>query len=83
MVFNYNLNYLLKMENAEEVLQVLERFTKLKQKEIPKELDDYLLFVAKTGDTVYRWPMIKQLFHEKLVSVITDFHDTTPSIAGK
>lgn len=69
------------MENPEEVLQLLERFTKLKQKEIPRELDDYLGFVARTGDTVYRWAIVKHLFREKLVHVITDFHDNTPSIA--
>lgn len=71
------------MENPEEVLQLLERFTKLKQKEIPRELDDYLGFVARTGDTVYRWAIVKHLFRAKLVHVITDFHDNTPSIAGK
>ncbi|XP_055633235.1 serine/threonine-protein phosphatase 4 regulatory subunit 2 [Toxorhynchites rutilus septentrionalis] len=69
------------MENPEEVLQLLERFTKLKQKEIPRELEDYLGFVARTGDTVYRWAIVKHLFREKLVHVITDFHDNTPSIA--
>lgn len=69
------------MENPEEVLQLLERFTKLKQKEIPRELDEYLSFVARTGDTVYRWAIVKHLFREKLVHVITDFHDNTPSIA--
>lgn len=69
------------MENAEEVFQILERFSKLKQKDIPKELDDYLCFVAKTGDTVYRWPMIKHLFREKLMQVIKDFYESTPSIA--
>lgn len=69
------------MENAEEVFQILERFSKLKQKDIPKELDEYLCFVAKTGDTVYRWPMIKHLFREKLMQVIKDFYESTPSIA--
>ncbi|XP_055540403.1 serine/threonine-protein phosphatase 4 regulatory subunit 2 [Wyeomyia smithii] len=70
------------MENPEEVLQLLERFTKLKQKEIPRELDDYLSFVARTGDTVYRWAVVKHLFREKLLHVITDFHDNTPRLAG-
>ncbi|XP_058826028.1 serine/threonine-protein phosphatase 4 regulatory subunit 2 [Topomyia yanbarensis] len=69
------------MENPEEVLQLLERFTKLKQKEIPRELDDYLGFVARTGDTVYRWAVVKQLIRTKLMHVITDFYDNTPSIA--
>lgn len=71
------------MENSEEVLQILERFTKLKPKDIPKELDDYLGYVAKTGDTVYRWSHVKYLFREKLIRVIKDFHETTPSIEGK
>lgn len=70
------------MENSEEVLQILERFTKLKQKDIPKELEDYLCYVAKTGDTVFQWSNVKYLFREKLVHVIKDFHDTTPSIDG-
>lgn len=69
------------MENPEEVLQLLERFTKLKQKEIPRELEDYLSFVARTGDTNFPWAIVKHLFREKLVHVITDFHDNTPSIA--
>ncbi|XP_055388975.1 serine/threonine-protein phosphatase 4 regulatory subunit 2 [Condylostylus longicornis] len=68
------------MENAEEVLQILERFTKLKQKDIPKELDEYLAYVAKTGDTVFTWANIKYLFREKLIHVIKDFHDSTSNV---
>lgn len=70
------------LENAEEVLQILERFTKQKSKDIPPELDEYLNYVAKTGDTVYRWPTVQYLFHEKLSRVIKEFHDTTASIEG-
>lgn len=66
---------MLMMENAEEILQVLERFTKLKQKEIPRELEDYLCFVAKTGDTIFRWTNIKALYREKLIGVIKQFHE--------
>ncbi|KFB35038.1 AGAP002501-PA-like protein [Anopheles sinensis] len=69
------------MENQEEILLLLERFTKSKQKDIPRELEDYLNFVARTGDTLYGWVLVKPLFREKLVNVITDFHDNTPSIA--
>ncbi|XP_058117353.1 serine/threonine-protein phosphatase 4 regulatory subunit 2 [Anopheles ziemanni] len=71
----------MKMENQEEILLLLERFTKSKQKDIPRELEDYLNFVARTGDTLYGWVLVKPLFREKLVNVITDFHDNTPSIA--
>lgn len=73
---------MLALENAEEVLQILERFTQQKSKDIPRELEEYLRYVAKTGDTVYRWPDIQYLFREKLISVMKDFHDTTPSIEG-
>lgn len=72
-----------KMDNAEEIFMILERFSKSKQKDIPKELDDYLAFVAKTGDTVYQWQLLKHLFREKLMQVIKDFYESTPSIAGK
>lgn len=71
------------MENAEEVMQILERFTRLKQKEIPKELDDYLQYVAKTGDTVFKWASLKYLFREKLLNVIKHFHDTSPRVDGE
>lgn len=71
------------MENRDEVLQMLERFTRLKQKEVPRELEDYLSFVARTGDTVYPWPAVKYFFRTKLSLVIMDFHDNTPSIAGR
>lgn len=69
------------MENAEEIQLVLERYSRLKPKEIPEELEEYLTFVAKTGDTVFKWPLIQHLFREKLMNVITEFHDTTPSIS--
>ena len=74
---------MLGLENAEEILQILDRFTKLKSKDIPLELEDYLLYVAKTGDPVYRWATVQYLFREKLISVIKEFHDTTASIEGK
>ncbi|GLV31240.1 Protein phosphatase 4 regulatory subunit 2-related protein [Carabus blaptoides fortunei] len=68
------------MENAEEILQCLDEFSKLKPKDIPRELEEYLCFVAKTGDPVYQWPLIKCLFREKLVSVITEFYEACPSV---
>lgn len=73
---------MLALENADEILQILDRFTKQKSKDIPPELEDYINYVAKTGDTVYRWPTIQYLFREKLRNVIKDFHDTTASIEG-
>ncbi|XP_049944248.1 serine/threonine-protein phosphatase 4 regulatory subunit 2-like [Schistocerca serialis cubense] len=67
------------MENQEEVLQSLEDFAKMKPKEIPKELEEYLEYVAKTGDPVYQWSAVKCLFREKLLKVITDFYESCPT----
>lgn len=68
------------MENPEEILHSLEEFSKLKPKDIPRELEEYLCFVAKTGDPVYQWGTIKSLFREKLINVITDFYESCPSV---
>ncbi|CAH1389307.1 unnamed protein product [Nezara viridula] len=68
------------MDNAEEFMHSLEEFSKLKPKDIPRELEDYLGYVAKTGDPVFKWSIIKCLFREKLLNVITDFYESTLSI---
>lgn len=68
------------MENAEEVLQLLEEFTRTRPKDIPKELDDYLGYVAKTGDPMYQWNLVKNLFREKLIKVITEFFESTLTV---
>ncbi|XP_076166992.1 uncharacterized protein LOC143146537 [Ptiloglossa arizonensis] len=68
------------MENLEEVLQVLDEFQKMRPSEIPRELEDYLCWVAKTGDPVYQWSLIKTLFREKLTRVMTDFYESCPTL---
>lgn len=68
------------MENVEEVFHILEEFSKRKPKTIPQELNEYLAYVARTGDPVYQWALVKSLFKEKLLNVITDFYETTPGI---
>ncbi|CAG9100983.1 unnamed protein product [Plutella xylostella] len=68
------------MENAEEILHFLEEFSKRKPKSIPQELNEYLAYVARTGDPVYQWSLVKSLFKEKLLNVITDFYETTPGL---
>ncbi|XP_032678816.1 serine/threonine-protein phosphatase 4 regulatory subunit 2-like [Odontomachus brunneus] len=68
------------MENLEEVLQALDEFQKMRPTEIPRELEEYLCWVAKTGDPVYQWPMIKTLFREKLTRVMTDFYESCPTL---
>lgn len=68
------------MENPEEILHSLEEFSKMKPKDIPRELEEYLCYVAKTGNPVYQWPTIKSLFREKLINVITEFYESCPAI---
>ncbi|XP_046625810.1 serine/threonine-protein phosphatase 4 regulatory subunit 2 [Neodiprion virginianus] len=68
------------MENPEEVLQALDEFQKLRPADIPKELEEYLSWVAKTGDPVYQWPLIKALFREKLLRVMTEFYESCPTL---
>ncbi|KAE8744537.1 hypothetical protein FOCC_FOCC008863 [Frankliniella occidentalis] len=68
------------MDNPEEVLHSLDEFAKLKPKNIPRELEDYLMYVARTGDPVYQWQTVKILFREKLLNVITEFYETTPTL---
>lgn len=55
-------------------------FQNVNKKTIPQELNDYLAYVARTGDPVYQWSLVKSLFKEKLLNVITDFYETTPGI---
>lgn len=68
------------MENPEEVLQALDEFQKMRPTEIPRELEEYLCWVAKTGDPVYQWSLVKVLFREKLTRVMTDFYESCPSL---
>ena len=68
------------MENPEEVLQLLDEFQKTRPAEIPCELEDYLCWVAKTGDPVYQWSVVKPLFREKLTRVMSDFYESCPSL---
>lgn len=64
------------MENPEEILHSLEQFSKYRPKDIPRELEEYLCFVAKTGDPVYQWSVIKHLLREKLINVVTEFYES-------
>lgn len=59
-------------------MQILERFNISKNPEITAQLEEYITFVARTGDSVYAWSLVKNLFREKLLTVITDFHNETP-----
>lgn len=60
-------------------MQILERFNVSRNPEITAQLDEYVAFVARTGDSVYNWSLVKNLFREKLVTVITEFYNETPT----
>lgn len=64
------------MDNPEEVLQALDDFQKIRPSEIPKVLEEYLTCVAKTGEPIYQWHLIKTLFREKLLRVINEFYES-------
>jgi len=66
------------MENPEHVLIELNTFEKEPQDNLPKVLEDYLIFVAKTGNTVFPWPKIKPAVRVKLESIIADFSLAMP-----
>lgn len=57
----------------------LNGFEKSPKPTIPKNLEDYLLFIAKTGNTVFPWPKIKPLMKMKLEVIITEFHESLPA----
>jgi hypothetical protein len=67
------------MDNPEEVMQSLERFNIARNPEITASLEEYITFVARTGDSVYAWSLVKNLYREKLIHVITDFYNETPT----
>ena len=67
------------MDNPEEVMQILERFNVSRNPEITAQLEEYITFVARTGDSVYAWNLVKNLYREKLMTVITDFYNETPT----
>ena len=46
---------------------------------IPPLLEEYISFVAKTGNTCFPWPKIKPLIKLKLEQVIAEFYSTSPT----
>ncbi|KAG5678486.1 hypothetical protein PVAND_008155 [Polypedilum vanderplanki] len=65
------------MDQPEEVLEKLERFNVQKNPEITRELDEYVSFVARTGESVFNWALVKRLYREKLINVITEFNEAS------
>lgn len=60
------------IENAELVMQMLEMYQMYKQ-QVPVELEEYLKYVAKTGNTLFQWTLVKPFIREKIMNVIAEF----------
>lgn len=60
------------IENAELVMQMLEMYQMYKQ-QAPVELEEYLRYVAKTGNTLFQWTLVKPFIREKILNVIAEF----------
>lgn len=67
------------MENQEAILDALTDFERKANKEIPPILDQYLLQVARTGETLFPWTRLKPLFVKKLDSVMQQFNEEYPA----
>lgn len=59
---------------------MLEVYAKSKSKDIPKELEEYITYVARTGNPVFQWSHVKVLLKEKLLTVLSDFYEENPSL---
>ncbi|CAI6344863.1 unnamed protein product [Macrosiphum euphorbiae] len=62
------------IENAELVMQMLEMYQMYKQ-QVPVELEEYLRYVAKTGNTLFQWTLVKPFIREKIMNVIAEFSE--------
>ena len=69
------------MENPEALMMELAVLEKNPDSAGPisPSLDEYLTYVAKTGNALFEWNKIKPLFKKKLQIVIQEFHDSSPS----
>ena len=69
------------MENPEALMMELAVLEKNPESAGPisPSLDEYLTYVAKTGNALFEWNKIKPLFKKKLQIVIQEFHDSSPS----
>jgi serine/threonine-protein phosphatase 4 regulatory subunit 2 len=68
------------MDNPEYTFQILEVFSKIKTKDIPRELEEYISYVARTGEPVFQWSLVKTLIKEKLLVVLDEFMEGNPNL---
>lgn len=45
------------------------------KQQVPVELEEYLRYVAKTGNTLFQWSLVKPFIREKILNVIAEFAD--------
>lgn len=67
------------MENIESILDELNDYDKQKTPEIPKNLEEYINHLAKTGETLFPWLKIRGVLRHKLELVITNFKEVCPT----
>ena len=68
------------MENPEDVMMELAVLEKSPETTaINQTLEDYLTYVAKSGNALFSWSKVKPLFKKKLELVIQDFHESCPT----
>jgi len=68
------------MENPENVLMELSLLEKNPQcTAISPCLDNYLAYVAKSGNALFAWAKVKPLFKRKLELIIQEFQETSPT----
>jgi len=66
------------MENPEQILLELNSLERAPLEELTKGLEEYLVFVARTGNTVFPWTKIKPVVRLKLETIIADFSKDMP-----
>nr|SVE84470.1 EOG090X0BWU [Daphnia pulex] len=63
----------------ESILDELNDYDKQKTPEIPKNLEEYINHLAKTGETLFPWLKIRGVLRHKLELVIANFKEVCPT----
>lgn len=62
-----------------DVLNALTDFAHRRPAQIPPVLEEYLCYIAKTGDTLFSWKKLRPLMLRKVELVIDVFHELSPT----
>ena len=79
LIIDFRFDYTGGMENPENVLMTLSAFEKEPAECIPESLEEYLSYVAKTGNSVFPWTKVKPLLRRKLEKIILEFSESCPA----